>query len=93
MMPIAVPKATARTVADSAIAREKEMPYHIRDSTSRPVPGSTPSQWSEEMPPRSPLGMPPSETSRRLSSPLLCKLSGSITPNFTRNGARIAAVT
>ena len=52
MMPSTAPTTIAISVADSAIASEKVMPYQSRDSTSRPVPGSTPSGWSQLMPPK-----------------------------------------
>lgn len=65
MMPRTVPRPIAMKVADSAIASEgSRMPYQTRDRTSRPVPGSTPSGWSQLTPPNFPMARP-SRCSRR----------------------------
>ena len=71
-----------------AMASENVRPYQISDSTSRPVPGSTPSGWSQLTPPRRPIGRVFS--SRRLPSPVLWNLYGDRTPVFTRIGAASA---
>ena len=55
MMPITAPMTTAMHASPRAIASENVMPYQIRDSTSRPVPGSRPSGWSQLIPPKLPL--------------------------------------
>lgn len=87
MMPSTAPTQIEIRVAERAMASEKVRPYQTRESTSRPVWGSTPSGWSQLMPPSFPVGRPPEAGS--VSS--WWKVVGSSTPIFTRNGAEIAA--
>lgn len=65
--PTATPMASWTTVAPRATSRETRAPYSIRTNRSRPVPGSTPSQWSALTPPKEPVGTPPRAESIRLS--------------------------
>src|SRR3954471_11523440 len=85
MMPSTVPITIASVLASSESVSDSVVPSQTRDSTSRPVPGSTPSGWLQLTPPSLPLG--------RVNSFSRCwlKLYGSSTPKCTRNGAEIAA--
>jgi hypothetical protein len=60
MIPMIVPTTTEKIVANRATVREVVIPVMMRESRSRPVPGSTPSQCDAETPPMKPSGIEPS---------------------------------
>ena len=54
-----VPTTTEKSVASSATVSDVVIPVTMRESRSRPVPGSTPSQCDHDTPPIRPSGIEP----------------------------------
>ena len=76
---------TLMMVAEIAMNIDRVTPDTSRDSTSRPVCGSTPKGWSRLTPPNEPVGTDPRPLTR-----LLWKVCGSMTPSLSRIGAATA---
>ena len=84
-MPSTTPMSTVKNVAVSAMPSDQVMASISRDNRSRPVDGSTPSGWSQLMPPKLPCGLTPSSDKRSWWNSL-----GLSTPTATRIGAAMA---
>ena len=85
MMPSTTPIRTVMRVAVRAMPSDHVMASISRDSRSRPVEGSTPSGWSQLIPPNRPVGFTPSSARRFWWNSL-----GFSTPTATRIGAAMA---